>query len=170
MEEIAEKNVCIDLTFFQGLRNIIPDFDSIYPCYFPLYYREADSNGEYYKRFVPADSSETSNGKGLFQLERDGQLYFLTKYDLKIIKTLQDAVIKSVCDWFVKVDRKMKRAESAAIRKFIDKYGDSFVRDGLSSAELQELDPLGMYTDDERKKYNIPEGPIYSEGNKETEV
>ena len=67
LEGFAKEHFGIDLTFFQGLRNIIPEFDSIFPVYAPLCFYDVnsyDTNGRernVFERRVPAEAMETSS-------------------------------------------------------------------------------------------------------------
>ena len=82
LERRAIEDFKIDLTFFQGLRNIMPDFEEKYPKYSPLhYYGIEDSNHKVYERSVPAKTQKIPDGESLFQITRDGKTIFLTPFD-----------------------------------------------------------------------------------------
>ena len=173
LEERAVNNFKIDLTFFQGLRNIIPNFDEIFPNFCPIYYRDCDSQEQYYKRMVPAAASEASKGKALFQLERDGTTFFLTKNDMKFIKEMQIRVKKLMIALFEAHKKELEAAEANALAMFWEKnmeINPNFAEDNtfwetyvLSDEELQQIDRYGLYTDAEKKRYHLPPDDHYTD-------
>lgn len=180
LEERAVNNFKIDLTFFQGLRNIVPNFDEIFPVFCPIYYREFDSKEEYYKRKVPAAAAETSDGKALFQIKRDGQTYFLTKSDMKFISAIQNKIRKYLIALFEAHKKELEAAEAKVLAMFWEKNLEANLEEGnldfaenhrfdivykLSDEEKQEIDKYGLYTDAEKKKYNLPPDDCYMDKN-----
>lgn len=172
LEELAEQNFKIDLTFFQGLRNIIPEFDSTFPVFCPLFrYGQFDTRHKPYQRSVPAEATETSSGQGLFQITKDGKTYFLTKYDMKMIARIQKAVRKIVLTWFDKLSDEMKEAETKANLKYQEENAvDIWSEYILSDEELQSIDRWGIYTVEEEQRFGLPRvgTPLYDD-NTETE-
>ncbi len=176
IEELAEKNFGIDLTFFQGLRNIIPDFDNTFPVYCPLYFYDVcDKNHKPYERSVPAETFETNSGQGLFQISKDGRQYFLTKYDLKFIRRLQNGIRESILKTFETYRIALNEAEAKANDEFWKKnmeINPDFAEDNtlwetyvLSEEELQKIDRFGIYTENEEKRFKLPRigTPLYDD-------
>ena len=175
LEEKAVNNFKIDLTFFQGLRNIVPNFDEIFPVFCPIYYRDCDSKEEYYKRKVPAYASETNNGKALFQLQRDGKTFFLTKSDMKFIRAIQNRISRYLIALFNEHKKVLDAAEANALTMFFEKNAEInpdfeekrvfYTTYVLSDEELQKIDKFGLYTDEEKAKYHLPPDDMYIDEN-----
>ncbi len=176
LEELAEQNFKIDLTFLQGLRNIVPDFDSTFPVYTPLHWHDVhDQNHQPYQRTVPAEATETSKGQGLFQITKDGKTYFLTKYDMKFIRGLQVGIRKYVLAQFEARQKGIEKAEADANVKFWEKnmeFNPKFAEDStlwetyvFSDEELQDIDKYGIYTEQAEKKFGLPRvgTPLYDD-------
>ena len=181
LEKIAKENFKIDLTFFQGLRNIIPDFDSVFPVYAPLtWYDVHDKNHKPYQRAVPAEATETSSGQGLFQITNDGRTVFLTKYDMKFLRGLQRAITKVVLSQFEARQKALDKAEADVNTLFWEKNMEenpNFDEDNtlwitykLCEDELQKVDHYGIYTEEEENRFGLPRSgtPLYDD-NTETE-
>jgi len=166
LELIATKDFKIDLTFLQGVRNIIPDFDTRFPIITPLVFRENDSKEPYFKRAIPEYASETSDGTGLFQISRDDKKYFLSVYDLKVIKMIQKKTAIYIKSFLDQISADLKKREADATTKYIEQNDDIWIHVPLSDEQLQEIDPYGYYTEAERKKYHLPEGKIFTEEEK----
>ena len=182
LEDKAIKDFKIDLTFFQGLRNIIPDFDKLFPMFLPIFeYGAFDTNHKPYQRYVPAESAETSQGKGLLQIERDGKTYFLSVYDLKIIKIVQELLKKKAVSYFELLLKQYAVAEDTVNRRYQElvlQENPNYETDQvlwtvchLSEETIQTIDKYGMYTDEELSRFNLERGkPVYREpGNTEGE-
>ena len=172
LEEIAEQNFGIDLTFFQGLRNIVPNFDSTFPKYAPLHYYGINAYApdgrqrNVYERRVPQETTETKSGKGLFQITMDGQTVFLTKYDMKFIRSLQNRISKLVSVYFEDHQKTIDKAETEANVRFwelikeinpeFDQDHVIWTEDRLSEEDLQAIDKSGIYTEKEERKFRLP--------------
>ena len=181
LEKIAEQNFKIDLTFFQGLRNIIPEFDKTFPVFSPLhFYDVTDHRHKPYQRSVPAESKETSLGQGLFQITRNEKTYFLTKNDMKFIRGIQGAVRKYVTSLFEAHQKKLENDEAQANVIFWEKtmeFNPDYSKDEtlwityeLSDEELQQIDPSGIYTESEEKRFKLPpKGTLLYQDHTETE-
>lgn len=182
MEEIAMKNFKIDLTFLQGLRNIIPDFDEKFPCFTPLFhYGVEDSKHKVYERCVAGEASETSKGKGILQIEKGGKTFFLRKEDLKIIRIIQDKLKERALKLFDVIRAEMIKAEAEVNLLHEEKstelnpdYPENetiWIDYEFTDEELQEHDKLGIYSEKERKRYKLPPKgtPIFREDDTETE-
>ncbi|MBR5379301.1 MAG: hypothetical protein IK140_02085 [Clostridia bacterium] len=176
LENIAMENFGIDLTLLKGLRNIIPDFDKQFPLFAPLhYYGAEDPNHKPYQRSVPAEAVETSKGKGLFQITKDGKTYFLTKYDMKVIRAAQISIRENIIKFFEKRRAEYDEAEAKANATFWEKnieINPDYDEDKtlwktyvLSDDELQAIDKAGIYTRKEEKRFRLPpEGtPLYTD-------
>lgn len=181
LEELAINNFKIDLTFFQGLKNIIPDFDDVFPKFYPLFWYDVfDQNHKPFQRIVPAETTETSSGQGLFQITRDGKTYFLTKYDMKFILWLQLKIRKYVLALFEAHQKTLDEAEARVDTVFWEKnleVNPEFDKDNtfwtvykLSEEELQDIDQFGIYTEKEERRFRLPRvgTPLYDD-NTETE-
>ena len=109
MAKKAKDEYGIDLTFYEGLKNIIPDFGSHFPLNAPLLFYATD----------PPYARESHKGrekvkeKRLFQIERDRETIDLTDWDLKIIRLLQNKVSEIVVDWMDKTAAEMIADEKA---------------------------------------------------------
>lgn len=164
LERRATDDFSLDLTFIKGLRNIISNFDERFPLYTPLTFREGDPDGLFYKRPPAAPASKTAAIPGLFQVNRDGKTYFMSVYDLKILKQVQQKVSKFVTAIFDQTRTRLPAIEAEANAKYNEINNDIWIHAELSDEELQKLDPYGFYTEAKRKKYNIPsEGKIFYE-------
>ncbi len=181
LEKRAKEKFKRDLTFFQGLRNIIPDFDKAFPVFAPLhFYDVTGQDHDPYERAVPAEAVETSKGRGLFQYTKDGKTYFLTKYDMKFIRALQVQIGKYVSSLFEAHQKTLEKAEADANALFWEKNKEvnpDFDKDNtlwttyvLSEEEKQEVDKFGIYTEKEEKRFGLPRSgtPLYDD-NTETE-
>lgn len=155
LESIAESNFKIDLTFFQGLRNIIPGFDDLFPLFSPLcFFSPYDSTHKTFERIPEAIASETSNGKGVLQIQKDGKIYFLSQYDLKIIRWLQVNMKKYALQCIEYLKTEYDNAEAKANKE----YTEAKMHATPEDEELQAVDPFGMYTEKEWSKYHLPKG------------
>lgn len=172
---MAKNNFGIDLDFFQGIRKIVPDFDSRFPLNAPLSFCEYDwtiaSDGKMkntsYKRDEHKEASKTNKEKRLFQITRDNKAILLTESDLKIIRLLQNSVKKYVCRLLDKVSADLIAAEMAVNLEFMEQNPISDYYDGrdiveLTDDELQRLDPLGIYTDEEKEKFRPDKKKSYT--------
>ena len=157
LERRATLDFGIDLTFLQGLKNIIPGFDSRFPLVAPLVFREGDSEGQYYKRAVPEWAAKTTINQGLLQLTRDGKCYFMTIWDLKIIKVIQDQTAEFIKNRLDQISADLVKREKDAIAQYIKQNDDIWVLEPLSDEQKQKIDPYGFYTESERKKYHLPD-------------
>ncbi len=166
LEKMAEENFKIDLTFFQGLRNIIPDFDNVFPFFCPLEnYGESDIKHKPYQRAVPAEAVETSKGQGLFQIMKDGRTIFLTKFDMKYIRAIQIQIRKYTKALFEAHQKTLEKAEADTNVYFWEKNKEinpNFDKDNtlwetyvLSDEELQNIDKSGIYTEKEEIRCKI---------------
>lgn len=172
LEKRAAEDFKIDLTFLQGLRNIVPNFDSAFPKYAPLHYYGLNAfapdgrERNVYERRVSVEIAEPSGGKGVLQIERDGELISLTKYDLKFIRELQNRISKLVSAYFEDHKKALEKAETEANVRFwelIKEINQEFEQDNtiwtdsrLSDETLQEIDKYGIYTEKEEKRFNLP--------------
>jgi len=167
LEEYAVKQFKIDLTFFQGLRNIIPEFDPAFPMFAPLkWYDVVDENHQPYERPVFAEASATSKGQGLLQITKDGKTYFLSRFDLKFIRELQDMISRIAQKAFVTRQKAFDEAEAKANEEFWKKnleLNPHFADDGtlwetfrLDDEQLQDIDSAGIYSDKEAKRLKLP--------------
>lgn len=173
--EIAEKNFKIDLTFLQGLRNIIPDFDSHFPFYGSLQKDDSCPVTASYTRMhgimAHIKAAQTTQGKGLFQLYQSGHNRNMNEYDLKLIRLLQIHMQRCYYAWCNAIAEKLDADQAAANMEYVKKnpvikfdietdqliisaedYGKLI---DLTEEELQSLDPLGIYSETERKKYHL---------------
>ncbi len=162
LKKVAKDNFKIDLTFFQGLRNIMPDFDKRFPVYAPLQFYEDSENQKPYERCVAQETAETErNGKRLFRIKQNGKTIFLSKYDMKLIKYLQTYLQSCAYSLFDKVRADLKASETAANMMFSELNPpmppDEDILTELSDEDLQRIDPWGLYTEEERNKYHLPE-------------
>lgn len=188
LEKRAAEDFKIDLTFLQGLRNIVPNFDSAFPKYAPLHYYGLNAfapdgrERNVYERRVSVEIAEPSGGKGVLQIERDGELISLTKYDLKFIRELQIRISKLVSLYFEEHKKALEKAETEInihYWELIKEINPDFEQDNtiwtdcrLSDETLQEIDRYGIYTEKEEKRFNLPrEGTdLVTEQDKGTEV
>lgn len=155
LEDIAENNFRIDLTFFQGLRNITPGFDDLFPQFSPLCcFGLFDRTHKAFERIPEAIASETSNGKGVLQIQKDGKTYFLTQYDLKIIRWLQIRIQKHALNCMNYLKAEFDKAEAEANMQ----YEEGKMHATPEDEDLQLVDPFGMYTEKEWSKYHLPKG------------
>lgn len=155
LENIAENNFKIDLTFFQGLRNITPGFDDLFPQFSPLCcFGLFDRTHKAIERIPEAIASETSNGKGVLQIQQDGKTYFLTQYDLKIIRWLQIRIQKYTLHCMDYLKAEFDKAEAEANMQ----YEEGKMHATPEDEDLQLVDPFGMYTEKEWSKYHLPKG------------
>lgn len=160
LEEQAKKDFKIDLTFVQALKNIIPDFDSRFPVSTPLQFREFDSNKEYFKRPKHEEAAPASKKYKLLQITHDGQNQFLSMFDLKILKDVQNKVKDYVCSIFEETAADLVKREEEANRRYIEANTNIWEGVRLSADDLQHIDPYGFYTEAERKKYHIKDRKI----------
>ncbi len=178
LEKIAVKNFKIDLTFFQGLRDIIPDFDNKFPVFNTLRFYEFTDKP--YRRSVSTEAPDTNLGQGIFQITKGGKQIFLTKYDLKFIRALQIRISKIVTALFEAHQKELEQAEAEANARYwelIREYNPDFDNDNviwtgtyLSDEELQDIDKFGIYTEKEEQKYKLPRlGTNLIDYTKETE-
>lgn len=188
LEKRAAEDFKIDLTFLQGLRNIVPNFDSTFPKYAPLHYYGVNAlapdgrERNVYERRASEEIADPSGGKGVLQIERDGKLISLTKHDLKFIRELQIRIGKLVSAYFENHKKVLEKAETEANVRFwelIREINPEYEQDNtiwtdsrLSDETLQEIDKYGIYTEKEEKRFNLPrEGTSFvTEQDKRTEV
>lgn len=183
--EMAQNNYKIDLTFFQGLRNIVPDFDAHFPFYAPLALDEYNPASAPYdrdalKKLITREASETTHGVGLFQLHQNGTNRDMNKYDMKLVKLLQMQMKRCYYAWCEAVSKKLDSDMAAVNNEFVknnpviryhdpneplemiedDDKGHSGLWDEMTAEELQHLDPFGIYTDEEAQKYHLKQAPF----------
>lgn len=188
LEKRAAEDFKINLTFLQGLRNIVPNFDSKFPMYAPLHYYGINAlapdgrERNVYERRVSVEIAEPSGGKGVLQIERDGELISLTKYDLKFIRELQNRISKLVSVYFEDHKKALEKAETEVNVRYWEltkENNPEFEQDNtiwtecpLSNETLQEIDKSGIYTEKEEKRFNLPRNgtSFVPEQDKRTEV
>ena len=159
LEIMAHKHFGIDLGFFEALRKLIPDFDKRYPVFTPL--RFSFTNGRYERM-----GSAPTNGHGLFRISKDGETIFLTKYDFKILRSIQNKIIKNVSAWFDMIAADLSSAETSINLDYIERNppgADYFIAipDATTDDYLQRFDHWGMYTEEECKKYGLTKQEVY---------
>ena len=169
-EKLAVDAFKIDLTFLQGLRNIIPDFDLRFPSYLPLVIDDFNPAYEPYTRrpgiIANIEAAETTHGKGLMQIYQNGKNRYLNECEMKIIHEFQKYVIRLFYAWSNKVQAKLNESMAAANLEYVNKNpilknlsDDQPVAEDclfeLTLEELQKLDPYGIYTDAELKRYHL---------------
>ncbi|MDO4484261.1 MAG: helix-turn-helix transcriptional regulator [Clostridia bacterium] len=122
LEAKAEDEYGIDLTLLKGLRNIV-DFDGLFPIFSKLQPIKESWNSDdddcfcinyEYKRQDFADKAKTT-GKGLLQIQRDGQMLGLSEYDMKTLLELQFRIREYVERFFKYKQLEMKKGEAAVI-------------------------------------------------------
>lgn len=164
---IARECFGLDLSFLYGLKQLI-DFDSEFPTFAPLECITADPEEGYpfglkYERVQLVPAAEIDKGRGLFQVSRDGEVFNLSPVDMKYLKTIQNSVVKIVKGLFAEHRQELESAALEATyrcKEFL-KGGKAITlgRDPFSPEELQKLDNNGIYTEEEYKKYDIPNPP-----------
>ena len=178
LANIAVNNFDIDLALFKAVRNMIPDFDEKFPVFTPLVFCEY-ANKPYERRVSAATLAPDENG-GLFRVTRsvqankdtdqvesstEKQTIFLTKYDFKLIKDLQnnlrECMIPVIYYWFDKVSSELADAEASINLDHakrnppgMDFFTD--IPDANMDDYLQRFDSWGMYNSKELRKYRLP--------------
>lgn len=155
LEDIAVENFGLDLSFVQGIRNLVPDFDKRFPLCAPLQFREFDSQGMYFKRPDHAGAAPTTKNYKLLQISRNGKNILLSVFDLKILMEVQKKAIEYICSIFDETVKDLQLKEKQAISKYIEANTNIWETYHFSMEELQEIDPYGLYSDEELNKYHL---------------
>ena len=179
-DHIAEDSFGLNLSLLYGLKQLI-DFDSEFPAFSPLECVAADPMNGFpfglkYERAELAEASEGSKGKSLLQISQDNKVVSMSPADLKYLKMIQSYIIRKVREQFAYHRQELidSMNEASEQCKQYLKPGELIImgQDPLSPEELQKVDKWGIYTEEEKRRYKIPDSPEelpYTAAHKEKE-
>lgn len=164
---IAKNCFGLNLSFLYGLKQLI-DFDSEFPVFSPLQCVAAEPVNGFpfglkYERAELVAASKGENGKGLFQIEAGGNVVSLSPVDMKYLKAIQNYIVRKVREQFAHHRQELVDCMNEATEQCKDylRPGEwiELGQDPLSPESLQKVDKWGIYTEEEKQKYRIPDPP-----------